>query len=342
MHKQILFAKIGWGEVYQGEDITGKFREPSASGDWAECFNFMLGPRESCYGYIPPIGRHHSPPKPDRKDGWLVVFCSRRTPDEPLRPVGWYEKATFQNGYEDRPPNRLLSRSKQGPWNDLVYNVTTKTINTYLIPVGNRRLFPELPTDRFRRSYIYAAGNGKDVELAGIAERIVRSKKSAIRVDRAGVGTKLNERERRRLLRKLFDQEVDEIQESEDISPEEARNRATASILQRPGQVHFRKSLLSAYGGVCAISDCDCPDALEAAHIERYADGGKDQITNGLLLRADLHKLFDQRKIVIDPANGTVVVSRELKKTVYQSFHGKRLKPPANLAHKPKLPPVSG
>jgi hypothetical protein len=103
MHKQILFARIGWGDRYQGEDLTGKFREPNESGSWAECFNFTSGPLALCYGYFPPMGRYHAPPKPERKDGWLVVFCSKMTSEEPLRPVGWYEEAMFQDDNNDRP-----------------------------------------------------------------------------------------------------------------------------------------------------------------------------------------------------------------------------------------------
>ncbi|MGP8247772.1 MAG: HNH endonuclease, partial [Bryobacteraceae bacterium] len=139
-------------------------------------------------------------------------------------------------------------------------------------------------------------------------------------------------------LRAMFDKMVEEEQRSEELTPEDARNRVLASILQRPAQARFRADLLRAYGNTCAISDSDYPEALEAAHIVPYADGGKDQITNGLLLRADLHRLFDQHKIRIDPVTRTVIVSCDLKKTVYQSLHGKPLRPPANPAHRPKFP----
>jgi hypothetical protein len=216
-------------------------------------------------------------------------------------------------------------------------------MNAYLVPVENRQHFPEVPADRFRRSYIYARVNGKanETRLASIAERITGLKSSAVRIGRPGVPSKYSEKERLDLLRNLFDEEVKAMQDSDGLSPAEARNRAIASILQRPGQARFRNRLLGAYKGVCAISDCDWPEALEAAHIQRYADGGKDHITNGLLLRADLHRLFDRGKIRIDPGTGTVVVSNEFKKTTYQSFHGRPPKSPTNPAHKPNSPTAS-
>ncbi|WP_200883691.1 HNH endonuclease [Archangium violaceum] len=48
-----------------------------------------------------------------------------------------------------------------------------------------------------------------------------------------------------------------------------------------------------AYGGRCALTDCEEPRVLEAAHIFPYHGPQTNHVTNGLLLRADLHVLFD-------------------------------------------------
>jgi len=58
--------------------------------------------------------------------------------------------------------------------------------------------------------------------------------------------------------------------ESEAFDPEsilDARERVLASIVRRRGQAEFRKKLLAAYRGRCAVSGCDVEDVLEAAHI---------------------------------------------------------------------------
>lgn len=66
-------------------------------------------------------------------------------------------------------------------------------------------------------------------------------------------------------------------------------------MVLREGQPAFRGALILAYAGECAITGCAVTDLLDAAHIARYS-GPKSNVTaNGLLLRTDIHKLFDLR-----------------------------------------------
>lgn len=85
------------------------------------------------------------------------------------------------------------------------------------------------------------------------------------------------------------------------------------AILERRGQPAFRKALLAAYRGRCAITGCDAVDALEAAHITPYATEHNSAVTNGLLLRADIHTLFDLHQISIDPQTLVVRVAPALQ-----------------------------
>jgi len=88
--------------------------------------------------------------------------------------------------------------------------------------------------------------------------------------------------------------------------------RALRSILVRRGQPAFRAALIDAYDGRCAISSCDAIDALEAAHLVPVAEGGRATRKNGLLLRADLHTLFDLNLFGIDPSARRVVLGTRL------------------------------
>lgn len=72
-------------------------------------------------------------------------------------------------------------------------------------------------------------------------------------------------------------------------------------VLKRRGQAKFREALINAYEGRCAISGCNARDALEAAHITAFSASGNNAVTNGILLRADLHSLFDIGLIGIIP-----------------------------------------
>jgi hypothetical protein len=105
---------------------------------------------------------------------------------------------------------------------------------------------------------------------------------------------------------------------------EDARERTEALIVRRQGQPEFRKKLLEAYNNRCAISGCDCPDALEAAHIQPYKGTHTNHIKNGILLRSDIHTLFDLGKICICPGY-KVSICDELQSTVYKEFHDKLL-----------------
>ncbi|MGB1277508.1 MAG: HNH endonuclease, partial [Nannocystaceae bacterium] len=68
--------------------------------------------------------------------------------------------------------------------------------------------------------------------------------------------------------------------------PGESRARVWRSIAYRRGQSEFRRRLLCAYSGRCAISACNADAALEAAHIRPYCRDGENDFGNGLLLRA--------------------------------------------------------
>jgi hypothetical protein len=73
----------------------------------------------------------------------------------------------------------------------------------------------------------------------------------------------------------------------------DARQRALRAIAMRRGQPQFRQALFHAYGDRCAVSGTDQAETLEAAHIFPYAGVETNRVQNGLLLRADLHTMFD-------------------------------------------------
>lgn len=103
------------------------------------------------------------------------------------------------------------------------------------------------------------------------------------------------------------------------------------SILRkvRIGQGAFRISVTDAYAKRCAITGEKTLPVLEAAHIRPYASAGPNQISNGLLLRSDMHKLFDDGYITITP-DFKVEVSSRIREEFnngreYYQYHGKEL-----------------
>lgn len=83
-------------------------------------------------------------------------------------------------------------------------------------------------------------------------------------------------------------------------APEDRRRES----VERVARDHrFRRSLIARYGARCVISGTSVLDVLDAAHIQPVAGSGRDHVENGLLLRADLHRLFDAGLLTVVPGN---------------------------------------
>ncbi|MEO7621592.1 MAG: HNH endonuclease signature motif containing protein [Gallionella sp.] len=106
------------------------------------------------------------------------------------------------------------------------------------------------------------------------------------------------------------------------------------AIKTRRGQPEFRQKLLSAYESRCCFSGCNVIDVLEAAHIKAHADEPNYSTNNGLLMRADLHTLFDLHLIGVDEW-GRIKVSKNLNKSDYQKLDGERIRHPSSFADSP-------
>ncbi len=110
----------------------------------------------------------------------------------------------------------------------------------------------------------------------------------------------------------------------------DSRRRVLRSIVERRGQSNFRKDLLLAYNSRCAITDSNVVEILEAAHIIPYLGSITNRIENRLLLRSDLHTLFDLRLISIDAEKYRVIISELLAGTEYEIYNGQQIKLPNN------------
>lgn len=108
------------------------------------------------------------------------------------------------------------------------------------------------------------------------------------------------------------------------------RERMLREIVARRGQDKFRTYLIQAYCGRCAVTGCNAEAALEAAHIVAYSGPESNHAANGLLLRRDIHALFDLHLIRIDPKKLTVVVTQELRDTDYDNLQNRKLRLPKN------------
>jgi predicted restriction endonuclease len=117
-------------------------------------------------------------------------------------------------------------------------------------------------------------------------------------------------------------------------SIDDSRRRTLQAIVARQGAPKFRAELIIAYEGRCAATGCDLPAALEAAHIHPYRGAQTNLISNGLLLRADVHTLFDLGLIAVD-SDGCWVISDDLRDTTYAKLAGRQLHQPTDPSNRP-------
>jgi len=106
-------------------------------------------------------------------------------------------------------------------------------------------------------------------------------------------------------------------------------------VAPRLGQASFRVLVTETYRYRCAISSERTLPVLQAAHIRPYAEGGPHELSNGLLLRSDLHTLFDQHYLTIEPNKKTLIVSRRIREQFengrdYYALNNRPLAQPAD------------
>ncbi|RIJ78396.1 hypothetical protein D1871_02895 [Nakamurella silvestris] len=115
----------------------------------------------------------------------------------------------------------------------------------------------------------------------------------------------------------------------------DTRKKVLAERVQRIGQAGFRSRLMSAYDGKCAVSENGVVEVLQAAHIKPYLGPDTNGISNGLLLRSDLHLLFDSNLLAFDRESRTRLHPRIKLSREYRELEGVRLRPPRDPENEP-------
>lgn len=117
--------------------------------------------------------------------------------------------------------------------------------------------------------------------------------------------------------------------------------RSGRPVLVEPrlGQGAFRVAVTQAYKGACAVTREHSLPALEAAHVRPWSQGGPHTVRNGLLLRADVHRLYDKGYVTVDPDYRFVVSPRLIDDfhngREYLRYHGTPILVPSEAADRP-------
>lgn len=121
--------------------------------------------------------------------------------------------------------------------------------------------------------------------------------------------------------------------------PSGQRHGEPQLVRPRLGQGAFRLAVTDAYQRQCAVSGGRVLPALDAAHIRSYCDGGEHEVSNGLLLRRDIHSVFDAGYVTFDD-DFRLVVSERVRTDFnngneYRRLHGQRLFVPDAIGARP-------
>ena len=115
------------------------------------------------------------------------------------------------------------------------------------------------------------------------------------------------------------------------------RLKVIAEVRRRQGGARFRRALMQAYDARCAMTRYDATPALEAAHVLPYRGPQTNHVANGLLLRADMHDLFDLGLIAVDTSAMRLVLAADLIGTQYEQYAGAALWIPREVEARPSI-----
>ncbi|MEQ1882788.1 MAG: HNH endonuclease [Burkholderiales bacterium] len=123
------------------------------------------------------------------------------------------------------------------------------------------------------------------------------------------------------------------------LTEERSRYGEPQLIRPRLGQGTFRVLVTDVYRRQCAVTGERTLPALEAAHIRPYGDGGSHEASNGLLLRRDIHSLFDAGYVTVTPDH-RFEVSGRIKEEFengkhYYALHGQEISVPVDIRLRP-------
>lgn len=109
------------------------------------------------------------------------------------------------------------------------------------------------------------------------------------------------------------------------VDGSDERKVIARQLRERRGQKTFRQALLLRFARRCLVTGCGLPDLLEAAHISPYRGVKDNHVSNGLLLRTDIHTLFDLDLLGIEPTTLRIHLNPKLEGSDYVRFRNERL-----------------
>lgn len=169
---------------------------------------------------------------------------------------------------------------------------------------------------------------GPELTLELLAEAVIRpsDQMSIKEIDIAVIEPRLGGSADELIERFAGNLEPPDIDEAEDKgilqSLIERRGQVLRQISLRRGQKRFREKLIKHYDAVCQVTGCDILEIIEAAHIDPYSESEDNGLGNGLLLRSDIHTLFDLGYLAVEPETLKIRLHPAITGSEYDQIEG--------------------
>lgn len=337
----ILFCHIGWMKRYQGQTPNDQLRGGgsyvAAQKTGHEVCNFARV-RGRNYGYVQ-VGKERggryqegeinlermgATGGQDELGGVTIVWTATNPVEKLRKVVGWYEHATIFRRFQSIETQTALQAENgiRGYW-------VSAPANSCVLLTEEARKFevPRMVSGFPGISPVWYADSPQSAEF-------VRATLSYIAASSTGDPALTADAVQAGQLARLGG-ELEQTSYFSDPDADDGRTRLLQEVVQRRGQAQFRRALLNAYAGRCAVTGCDAVDALEAAHLIGYKGPSTQHVSNGLLLRADIHTLFDLGLLSICPKTLKVVLAGTLRDSSYRDLHGQALRLPLDQQKRP-------
>lgn len=225
------------------------------------------------------------------ESGWVCAYHQELNPRNLAEPENLYSKLALQNCLGDKVPVGILKQTQTQEEGGSEYKVIG--LGAVIGKIGDYLVLCDLPT-------------AKSLSAKQIIQQLVQH-------------------EAEKLL-------LNETNNVEPNPPPDDNYRQKihiwSQIVRRQGQGSFRKQLLRAYQSKCCMTETSDVAVLDAAHITSYDGPSTSTVNNGLLLRTDLHTLFDSGLLGIEPATFLIMVHESIEEPDYRALQGKRIRLP--------------
>ena len=184
------------------------------------------------------------------------------------------------------------------------------------------KLIADLAAHGFIEAILFPLNSLDEVGLEAVISRVEDEKYWAAEMKKE-INSSRTKREQGNAASKKVESPIDRA--------DELIERDNKSNNTRDKQALFRQKTLTLYENKCAICGWAIKAALEAAHIEPYKNMSSHFAANSLLLRADLHALFDRLLFSIEPGTFEIITSRPLIGTPYEALLSGKVTPPKGI-----------